>query len=242
MTRKTFFSFITLCLISAIISQSASGGLIQIIRGCVDQVDISDIRNPKIIVQVLPKTSDEIRKITLNVPLTAGPKGCIDWSDPKNRAKAFVLSLVPGNVIRAETSPGEVASGGFQVKTLEFIARASDTLFPGQEKIRDAALLKAFHSPEPKVPVIVLLTGHEELRQQIADPKNRDKARAVIKRLQTDVVKSLPEGAFEPGLMLENVPSLSGQISLSGIRTLAAHPLVSVIEADPLMEFHTPEK
>ena len=220
------------------ISMTAYGGINRIISGCVDQVDLKDIRNPKIIVQVLRTPSGESRKITLNVRFTAGPKGCIDWSDPKNQSKAFVLSLVPGNVIRAEVVAAEVAPGEFQVRSLEFIAGESDSIFPGREKIKDESLLKAFHPPEPKVPVIVLLAGHEKLKLRISDPKTSDKARAEIRRLQDDVLGSLPEGEFEPGLRLANIPSFSGQITFSGLRALAGHPLVSAIETDQLMELH----
>jgi hypothetical protein len=165
---------------------------------------------------------------------TTGCKDCIDWSDPANRSKAVALGLKPGDLILAEIMEKE---GRMQARKIQLLASASEVIFTGQEKITDASIITALHEP-PKVRIIVLLKGYERFKDLIADPKSRDRARREIKRLQEEVLKSLPQDSFELERRLENVPSFSGQATFSGLKALAAHHLVASIEEDRLLELH----
>jgi hypothetical protein len=221
------------------VTPEALGSETETIQARVLRVDLEDPRNPRIVVlYALPQPPSATKKpTTLNVHFTTGPGGCINWSDPANRSKAIVFGLAPEDFIRVEIKDEQ---GEFQVEKLQLMAAATETTFQGQEKIKDPSLINALHTP-PKVRVIVLLKGHETLKSQIADPKSRDQARAEIKRLQEEVLKSLPAGTFEPKLKLENVPTFSGEATFSALIALAAHPMVVAIEKDRPMELHPPE-
>jgi hypothetical protein len=237
---RTFLTLLIVCSMWGAVTPQALGSETETIQARVLRVDLEDPKNPRIVVlyALPPQPSSAAKKpTTLHVHFTTGPDDCINWSDPANRSKAIVFGLVPGDFIRVEIKDEQ---GEFQVQKLQLMAAATETTFQGQEKIKDPSLISTLHTP-PKVRIIVLLKGHETLKNQIADPKSRDQARAEIKRLQEEVLKSLPAGTFEPKLKLENVPTFSGEATFSALKALAAHPMVVAIEEDRPMELHPTE-
>ncbi|WP_321419094.1 hypothetical protein [uncultured Desulfobacter sp.] len=159
--------------------------------------------------------------------------GCVDWNATENHLKALVFSLVPGNVVEISFI---LQNGRKEIKSIKLLSLKSGTLFPGYEKVKHRQLLTDFQMPEPRKPVIILLKGHEELTSRM---KMRDQRQSVVKEikaLQSKVLGLISKEAFIPGLILTNVPVISGDATLEGIRVLAGNPLVETIESDMPME------
>lgn len=224
--------FLMIISVHVIFPDARECALLLTLTGTVEKVNLDDAKAPQI--DLVWKTSDggTIRE-TLKIFFKTSSSGCIDWSDTKNRSKALVFGLNRGNVIKAAV---RIVNAQKHVETLKLIGVSSATCFPGHEKITDQKLLEKFTVLQPSVDVMVLLTGHKELASAVSNKKNRDAARAKIKALQDAVIDNLPEGSFQTGLRLENVPSFSGTATLDGIKALAADPHVVAIEPDSVVK------
>ena len=146
-----------------------------------------------------------------------------------------MFSLVPGNVVEISYI---LQNGRKEVKAIKLLSLKSGTLFPGYEKVKHGQLLTDLQMPEPKKPVIVLLKGHEELKDRMKLPQERKAVIHQIQALQNKVLKSIPQEAFSPGLILTNIPVISGDATFEGVKMLSANPLVETIESDMPMELH----
>ncbi|MBW1713321.1 MAG: hypothetical protein JRJ59_09275, partial [Deltaproteobacteria bacterium] len=201
------------------------------IEAQVEGVDLKDVLNPRLAVRVTKGSAALAagQKATLTVSFAPNARGCIDWSKPANRAQAFVLGLAPGDQIQARLTQ---AGDGWPVEDINLLALAVKLDFPGRAKIADGALISSLRFSKDKARIMILLGDYRTLSAQAADRQTRPQAAAEIKALQDRFLASLPAGVFELERRFELIPGLSGQTSLSGLRLVAAHPLVSFIEAD----------
>lgn len=207
------------------------------VRGTVKTVKTIPSLSPEVI--VLTQADDgEVVENKFAAVFTQNDTGCVDWNATENHLKALVFSLVPGNV--AEISYMR-QNGRKEVKTIKLVSLKSGTLFPGYEKVKHRELLTDFQVPEPKQRVIVLLKGYEKLKDRMKLPEARKAVIQQIQVLQKKVLGSIPKEAFTPGLILTNVPVISGDATLEGVRMLAGSPLVETIESDMPMELHGDE-
>ncbi|NWH05996.1 hypothetical protein [Desulfobacter latus] len=205
-----------------------------IVRGTVKTVKTMPCLTPEIIVL----TQNDDGKVVENkfaVVFAQNDTGCVDWNTPENHLKALVFSLIPGNVVEISYI---LQSGRKEVKAIKLLSLKSGTLFPGYEKIKHGQLLTDLQVPEPKQTVIILLKGHEKLKERMKRPEERKSVIQQIQALQNKVLKSMPTKVFTPGLILRNIPVISGDATLEGVRMLAANPLVETIESDMPMTLH----
>ncbi len=223
MARFLIF-FLWVCLAAS----PAWGGILRVVEGVVASVNLDDPTAPVI---TLAPAEGETEKRVYRVPFTLNESGCIDWSDPENRGRGIVFGLEPGNLIK-----GHLRIGKDDITRITLTALSSDEEFPGREKIADPDLLEALRPDAPRVPVVVLLKNHVVLKKEAADPESRKAAQKKISALQESVLDGLPQGTFQVDFRLENVPTLTGAVTLEGLKALAADANVAAIEKDLPME------
>ena len=222
------------CLAAALVAAPADGGIRMRVEGVVEGVDRSDPAAP--VVTIRPRDSFTVKdpRLALRVVFSTTAAGCIDWTDPENLARAFVLSLTPGNLIRAEMPGARSQWGAAPVRPagVHFLAAASETDFPGREKVADP-LVSALQPRPPRIPVLIRLDP-PPLREKTDGPPPEES----LESRQKAVLSALPAGAFEMGAALESVPVITGTATLDAVKALAAHPLVTAIEMDAPMIPH----
>lgn len=222
------------CLVAALVAAPADGGIMMRVEGVVEGVDRSDPAAP--VVTIRPRDNFVVKdpRLALRVVFSKTAAGCIDWTDPDNLSRAFVLSLTPGNLIRAQLPGVRSQWGAAPVRPagVQFLAAASETSFPGREKVADA-LISALRPSPPRVPILIRLDSPPTQEKADGSPPKE-----TLDTRQKAVLSALPAGAFEMGAALESVPVITGTATLDAVKALAAHPLVTAIEMDAPMTLH----
>jgi len=112
-------------------------------------------------------------------------------------------------------------------------ARGDPALFPGIRKVSDPRFLeRELVSELDRVGVIVLLEGYEGyVGRALADRANdMRRVQAEIAELQYAVLGRLDPAHFQLHHRYENLPGFAGEATLQGVRELAAHDGVALIE------------
>ncbi len=216
-------------------SAYAAGG--DVIRVSVEQVDILDSGNLELKAKITntPNRIPLEQGVTLKVKFITGSNGSIDWTNADNRSRAMALGLEPGDILEAEVTKDKDI---FHVRRLKYVEAGKETYFFGREKIRPFSMLEALDGPKSRLQVVVSLACPADSFTRTACAKRCKKSQTKVKCLQEKVLAFLSGREFKVENRMENVPIISGRVTMKGLKILAAHPLVVSIEEDCPQQLH----